>query len=483
MGLMELIASARWREAVTYRETWPHEYVVVNRDGQQELLAAFCERISRGEGVECQFFHQHRTYLFLGDYKYWAMRECTDINLEVSDEVLNRALLYRDRRDFVIRAGDTGIREEREKDEPMTETSEHDTLLGHLAWKLSDRHEDIAVEALGYIFKSSQARRVLEEMLRDRGADVGEIAQVKTQPTGTEGERPDLAGVDRDDRERVLIEAKFWAGLTDNQPVAYLERLPANTPSALLFVAPASRIEPLWDELCQRAGVDDPRSASETAVRSVTTAGARHLMLTSWTYLLERLEGADDEYTTSAVQQLRGLTKMKTEDAFSPFHPLHPDELDPKVPRLLLNLQRFVDAATDRAVAAGCASASGLRVTPKATGYGRYLYLADAGVWFGVDFECWAWGDSYPDTPLWLCFSEWSHGMRRPISETHGALEPLERKDPPECFDEDGDLYVPIELPVRVEYDAVLEAVVTRLQEVSDLISATGDATSKNPKK
>ena len=108
MELMELIASAPWREAVTYRETWPHEYVVINQDGQQELLAAFCERISRGEGVECQFFHQHRTYLFLGDYKYWTMRECTDIDLEVSDEVLNRALLYRDRRDFVIRAGDTG---------------------------------------------------------------------------------------------------------------------------------------------------------------------------------------------------------------------------------------------------------------------------------------------------------------------------------------------------------------------------------------
>ena len=92
------------------RETWPHEYVVVNRDGQQELLAAFCERISRGEGVECQFFHQRRKYLFLGDYKYWTMTECSDIDLD-DDAVLNRALLYRDRRDFAIRKGDTGKRE------------------------------------------------------------------------------------------------------------------------------------------------------------------------------------------------------------------------------------------------------------------------------------------------------------------------------------------------------------------------------------
>ena len=56
--IMELIANAPWREAVTYRDTWPHEYVVVKKDGQEELLAAFCERIGRGEGVECQFFPQ-----------------------------------------------------------------------------------------------------------------------------------------------------------------------------------------------------------------------------------------------------------------------------------------------------------------------------------------------------------------------------------------------------------------------------------------
>ena len=105
-----LIASAPWREAVTYRDTWPHEYVVVNRDGQQELLAAFCERIERGEGVECRFFHQTRPYLFLGDYKYWIMVDCGDADLDAEDHVLNRARLYRDRRDFVIQPGDTGRR-------------------------------------------------------------------------------------------------------------------------------------------------------------------------------------------------------------------------------------------------------------------------------------------------------------------------------------------------------------------------------------
>ena len=109
--IVVLIAQAPWREAVTFRHSWPHEYVVIRKDGQQALLDAFCARIRAGEGVECWFFAQTREYLFLGEYKYWTMPGCSDINLDTSDYVLNRALLYKDRRDFVIRSGDTGMRE------------------------------------------------------------------------------------------------------------------------------------------------------------------------------------------------------------------------------------------------------------------------------------------------------------------------------------------------------------------------------------
>ena len=68
--IMALIGRAPWREAVTYRDTWPHEYVVIKKDSQEDLLAAFCARMSRGEGVECLFFGQKRNYLFLGEHKY-----------------------------------------------------------------------------------------------------------------------------------------------------------------------------------------------------------------------------------------------------------------------------------------------------------------------------------------------------------------------------------------------------------------------------
>ena len=35
--IAELIAGAPWGEAVTYRETWPHEYVLTEKDNQREL--------------------------------------------------------------------------------------------------------------------------------------------------------------------------------------------------------------------------------------------------------------------------------------------------------------------------------------------------------------------------------------------------------------------------------------------------------------
>ena len=48
MKLTELIAAAPWREAKTYRDTWPHEYVLLQKDQQRELLEAVRERFRNG---------------------------------------------------------------------------------------------------------------------------------------------------------------------------------------------------------------------------------------------------------------------------------------------------------------------------------------------------------------------------------------------------------------------------------------------------
>ena len=112
--LVDLIDRAPWREAVTYRDNWPHQYVLSEKDDQRELLAVIYQRFIDGEGVACRFFRMANTYLFIGGYKYWLMTDYRQIDPFGDDDnyVVNRAPLYRDRRDFVIQGGDTGKAED-----------------------------------------------------------------------------------------------------------------------------------------------------------------------------------------------------------------------------------------------------------------------------------------------------------------------------------------------------------------------------------
>ena len=108
------LSSAPWREAVSYRDSWPHEYVLSGA----RMVSASCSRWSvpacgPARGVAGIFVGRLVTYLFIGDYKYWLMTHWDALDLDdEQDYVLNRPLLFGDRRDFIIQPGDTGKRED-----------------------------------------------------------------------------------------------------------------------------------------------------------------------------------------------------------------------------------------------------------------------------------------------------------------------------------------------------------------------------------
>ena len=339
-------------------------------------------------------------------------------------------------------------------------TASRKTLFAKLAPQFSVQTENVAVEALGHILSGSEAARgALADVLLAGGADLGRIAQVRTQVTGKEGERPDLVGFDQDGQKRLLIEAKFWAGLTGSQPVAYLESL-TETPSALLFVAPEARLDSLWAEVCRKtseSGISlDLSSDRANELRSATVNDGLYLLLTSWRSLLSRMAAkaahAADSHAEADLRQLRGLCEWEDGEAFLP---LRAEEFGLEFPRRVLGLQRLVDDATNRGRQAGFISVKGLQVTPRAWGYGRYVRLVREEAWFGVSYDLWA---RTRPALLWLRFGK----KRR-------ALEPLRRADPPQLFD---DRFVPIDLPVGREYEAVLDAVVERLEEIATAISS-----------
>ena len=134
--------------------------------------------------------------------------------------------------------------------------ADNDTLLAYLVPKLTSKVEDSATEALAYILNRSDAsRKALADLVGIGAADIG---RVETQETAPDRSRPDLVCFDTGNEKRIIVEAKFWAGLMDNQPNTYLEQLPETGRSALLFIAPDVRINTLWaaiNDMASKGGV------------------------------------------------------------------------------------------------------------------------------------------------------------------------------------------------------------------------------------
>ncbi len=359
------------------------------------------------------------------------------------------------------------------------------TLLAHLAPKLDDHTENIAVEALGYILNSSvPVVRALEEVLRTGGTEPGSISHTRTQYSDEKG-RPDLSCLDEYGVERVLIEAKFWAGLTDNQPIAYLDRLRANQPSALLFVAPAARIEPLWAELLRHVAESEEfelgaRSEQEN-LRSVIVGDDCRLILTSWRALLERMashaSAAGDSRAETDIRQLLGLTQRLDEDAFLP---IRSDEFGAEFPRRIVGLRRLIIDVAGRGRDAGWIDTSGLQVSGNWYGLGQNMRLGRIGhefafVWFGYNFDHWS---QHRDTPMWLELGsqDWRIGSKELEEgglerlEVRRRLQSLQQEAPPGIIDGGDRLLVPVFLLAGVEYTAVVDKVTARLESIAGMI-------------
>lgn len=338
--------------------------------------------------------------------------------------------------------------------------SNETTLFAQILPKFTERIEDVAVEALGYILSQSDAaRKALKETLREGGTMVGSIAKVRTQATGGKRERPDLVGLDDEGAERVLIEAKFWAERTKNQPNEYLRRLPKDRPAALLFVAPAARLEALWPELCRSADQQFAVIGATTpgVLRAATVSGGeRRLMLTSWAALLDLMESesksAGDVVAERDIQQLRGLTD-RAEPA--PFLPLRPEEMGQEFARRMEGLRRLVDDAINHGENAGFLNPGNVAAGGEG-GYGRQIQLGSVGAGFGIEIFAWA---RYCNTPLWLRFGRDKLGQLKQAGLTDEVFDPGPTWD----------FRIPIKLPAGVDYDKALSSVVSRLESIARL--------------
>ena len=267
------------------------------------------------------------------------------------------------------------------------------------------------------------------------------------------------------------MEAKFWAGLTENQPNAYLARLPLDQrPAVLLFVAPDARIETLWPELHRL--IEPPfdwqpvETSHDSEIKCALVDGAtRYLVLASWRALLNRMLSfamSSGDSIEADIRQLHALCEQQDQEAFLP---LKPHELAPEIPRRMLQFNRLVDDAVELARERDIVNTDRLNVTPRPHGYGRYLRLGSkeadvwAGAWFGVDHTLWV---RSRETPLWITFHYWDGVIT--VDELRDRLGNDIWANTPDS--------IPFHLTTGIEYQMVLADVVERMADIAEGIAA-----------
>ena len=125
------------------------------------------------------------------------------------------------------------------------------SVLAHVATSMGERG---ATQALAYILNNNLASSELLSACSTRQASHSTPRHHIQAEKGNDGNQPDMTIHDMNDpsRLRVLIENKFWADLTNKQPVGYLKELPEDVSSALLFIVPSDRVRQIWNELKRR---------------------------------------------------------------------------------------------------------------------------------------------------------------------------------------------------------------------------------------
>ena len=351
-----------------------------------------------------------------------------------------------------------------------------ESLLAHLIPRVT-APEPAATQALAYILNSApDISKAFMSVVWQTGLapfEAGRIAAEERHGSGI----PDLTIRDASGVVRVLVENKFWAGLTESQPVGYLDQLPSDAAAALLFIVPDTRRHSVWGEMKERCARDNVNLTAESAADHAawSRAGNRTLAITSWKHVLAALQQAASVGSHSAIEQdiiqLRGLTdQMNT----SEFLPLREDEVTSvATAHRLINYTDLIDEVVERLVADGLADTK--KAARSVCGYtwaGRGVRLQSRfGAWLGVDVVAWS---DCGITPLWLEIetADSFSGITAAASNVRNLID--------EAQDSDGSLVeIPIRLKTGVERDRVIDDIVRQIRGIGDRLSEGLPATGQ----
>jgi len=356
-------------------------------------------------------------------------------------------------------------------------------LLADLTVMMASSPEDVATRALELLLgRSSAARGAMNRLLcewRSSGSGTP-VVRWASQVVAIDRSRTDLEGFSETGASVAILENKFWAGLTENQPEGYLQRLSA-LDGVLAFVVPDSRVRIMTHEieLRLRALRGTPASVhwiGDTAVFSslnhpvVTVVG----WMTLLSSLASAMEGAKEYDNHADLRQLQALAQRMDIEGFRPFKA---SDITGDTPRLILRLGSVVDDAVQRLLTAPHINKKGLKASAGQGWYGHYLWIHGYGCQLVFTAHRW---HTLGISPVWMRISgsDWKYPP--------GLGAPLRSAVPDEqwVFEQQGygsGYWVAIRLLEHRERDVVIGDIVDQVGRVAAVLGAYPQRESEAP--
>lgn len=281
-----------------------------------------------------------------------------------------------------------------------------ESLLAHLYSRIKGSQEDVATLSLQYILTLSPSLNEAFSRLLFGSIHQDYISGIdyKCQSVGDNKERPDIAGVDADGKEVILCEAKFYAGLTSNQPNAYLDRLVKHDGKALVFICPEERRVSLWNkvvELCDGRSIEDQGDSYCVSVDGIS------MSIITWKEIIETLKSVASASVPTAlpdILQLEGFCSMMDRTAFIPFSS---EDFGPEIAIKEERYYQVIDALFDKLVANPDVEASGkgMKASASRTGYARYMKINGLNIALLYSRPSWI-SNTSCETPFWFYIND-----------------------------------------------------------------------------
>lgn len=261
-----------------------------------------------------------------------------------------------------------------------------ETLLGQFYTRIKGSQEDIASEGLTYVLqRSKNARITINNIIKNEcGFELPDL-DFHSQNVGEKLERPDISGFDDDGKERIIFEAKFWASLTESQPIEYLNRLVDN--SVLIFVCPTLRVRPIYSELLRRMHTASLKFQQNDSTNSIILFDYKHILIKTWDEVLGtiriQLLQENNHQLLSDIDQIIGFCEIIDKNAFLP---IQSEELSPQIPKRINSYYVVVDKIVSEIKKTGKFNTDRLKVTPQTWGYRRYVRVYNFGISIDLNF-------------------------------------------------------------------------------------------------